>query len=120
MTEASRLSTTAGALRETLDALADALAQVSPEAMAASETTIEARVREFRHAAAAAVTSGDALAPDQVQAVAVALLRCRRLGASFSLLAGLRTPPSDSPRGYSPVGQPLPHAGEGAFLTARG
>ena len=120
MTEASRLSTTAGALRITLEALADALAQVRPEAIAASETLIEARTRDFRDAAAAAMSTGDVLTPDEASAVRRALSRCRRLGASVSLLAGPRTPPRDSPYGYSPVGEPLPRAGEGAFLTARG
>jgi uncharacterized membrane protein YccC len=119
MTEASRLSTTAGALRDALDVLADALSQVRPEAMAASETTIEACVREFRDAAAASVTSRDVLPPEQAMALDAALRRCRRLGASLSLLAGPRTPPPDSPHGYTPVGKPVPRGGEGSFLTAR-
>lgn len=119
MAEASRLSTTACALGLALDALADALAQVRPEGVAASETDIEACAREFRAAAADAVASGDRLAPIDALRVSAALARCRRLGVSLSLLAGPHTPPPDSPQGYSPVGQPLATGGEGAFLTAR-
>jgi hypothetical protein len=119
MTEASRLSTTAVALRDALGALADALAQARPEALAASETTIEACVREFRDAAAASLASRDELSRAHAMALDAALRRCRRLGDSLSQLAGSRTPPPDSPHGYTPVGKPVPRGGEGSFLTAR-
>lgn len=120
MSEASRLNTTARALGQALEGLADALAEVRPEAIAASEASIEACVRDFQAASAAAPASGEVLAPASALLVRTALARCRRLGASLLLLAGPRTPPPDSPRGYTPVGQPLPVSGEGSILTARG
>ena len=120
MTDSSRLSTTARALREALDALADALAQSRADAIAASESRIEARAREFRAAAQVVIDGGAALASDEALAVQVALRRCRRLGASLSFLARVRVPPHDSPLGYTAVGQPLSHGDEVPLLTARG
>ena len=120
MAEASRLSTTAGALREARDALANALMAARPDEVEASEATIAARAADFQDAARAAAVSRDALPPEQARAVAAALQRCRRLGGAVSLLAAGPTPALHSPHGYSPVGQPLPYGGEGALLTARG
>ncbi len=117
---ASRLSSTGDALGATLDALADALAQARHEEFAASEPNLGDRVRAFRDAAAAAAASGESLAPAQLHAITAALQRCRRLGASLTSLTATGRPPVDSPHGYSPVGQPVSPAGEGAFLTARG
>ena len=120
MTEASRLTTTAQALGLALEALGDALAQVRHESIAVSEALIDARVREFRAAAADAAASGDTLVPDEARVVTEALSRCRRLGYSLAMLTGQRSSSPDSPRGYTPVGRPLSHADEGSFVTARG
>jgi hypothetical protein len=120
VTETSRLSTTAHALGQALEALAEALAQVRPEAIEASEHEIQAQAQAFTEAAADAVRSGDTLAPAQAVAVTAALARCRRLGFSLSLLTGLQPAVPDAPRGYTPVGRPLTAPGGGAFLTARG
>jgi hypothetical protein len=121
MTDSSRLRATAAALREALDTLADALAQPRADAIAASEARIEARAGAFRAAALAALDGGAALASDEALGLQIALRRCRRLGASLSLLARVCTPPPlDSPAGYTAVGQPLSHGDEVPFLTARG
>lgn len=120
MTETSRLSTTAHALGLALEALADALAHVRPEAIEASELQIEVRASAFRAAAAEAVQTGDSLAPEQALAVTAALARCRRLGSSLSLLTGHQPSAVDAARGYTPVGRPLTAPGGGAFVTARG
>jgi hypothetical protein len=120
MAEASRLSTTARALRGSLDALADTLALARPEATAAIETEIEARVRDFRDAASIAATAGEQLPLAEVHDVRLALQRCRRLGLSLTLLSTPFRPESVASQGYSPVGHPLPPSSEGAFLTARG
>ena len=119
MAAASRLSTTARALGDTLDALADALAQARPDAVAASAPDIEARVRDFQVASVGASPSGDRLSPEDAERLTDALTRCRRLGVSLSLLVAPFAPPPVSPHGYTPVGQPLPPGGEGTFLTAR-
>ena len=120
MAEASRLSTAARALRGSLDALAETLAQARPEATAAIETEIDACVRDFRGAASVAVTAGETLSPTDADALRLALQRCRRLGLSLSLLSAPFRPDPGTSAGYSPVGHPLPSSSEGAFLTARG
>ena len=120
MAEASRLSTAARALWETLEALADALAQAQPEATASTEGDIEARVGDFRDAAMLAVTSGEVLPEGEARRVREALQRCRRLGLSVTMLSGAHRPASATAQAYSPVGQPLTAASEAAFLTARG
>jgi hypothetical protein len=120
VTEASRLSSTAQALGQALAALGDALAQGRHESIAVSQALIDARVREFRAAAAAAVASGATLGPDEVRVVTTALSRCRRLGDSLTMLTGHLSSSPDSPCGYTPVGRPLSHADEGSFVTARG
>lgn len=119
MAQASRVSIAASALGESLEALADSLMQARPDATAAQVTDIDCRVREFQAAAADAVAAGHALADDDVAGVQRALARCRRLGASLTLLTGRFAPAPDAPYGYGPVGQPLPQAGEGTSLTAR-
>lgn len=119
MAEASRVSSTARALGDTLAALADALAQARPDAVAAGVDDIDARVRDFQEAAAEAVTGGASLPPEDAARVSEALARCRRLGVSLSLLARPFLPPPEAPHGYDPVGQPLSSPGEGAFLTTR-
>jgi len=120
VTETSRLSSTAEALGQALEALADALAQARHESMAACESTIESRARAFRQAAVEAVACGEALQPEQMQVLTAALARCRRLGVSLSLLTGQPAPDAETPRGYTPVGRPLSPGGEATFLTARG
>ncbi|HTV01662.1 MAG TPA: hypothetical protein VMF13_14035 [Luteitalea sp.] len=120
MAEASRLSTAARALRVSLEALADALAQARPEATAHSETDIEVRVRDFRDAAALAATTGEVLPEVEATRVRDALQRCRRLGLSVTMLAGAWHPAPSVAHGYSPVGHPLNAAPEAAFVTARG
>lgn len=119
MAQASRVSITARALGQSLDALADALAQPRPDAAAAQVMEIDSRVREFEAAAAEAVVAGRAVTDDDLAGVQRALGRCRRLGASLTLLTRPFAPASDAPYGYGPVGQPLPLAGEGTSLTAR-
>jgi hypothetical protein len=106
-------------LGQALEALADALAQARHESMAACESTIEARAREFRQAAVEAVTTGEALAPEQMQALTAVLARCRRLGGSLSLLTG-QPPDPATPSGYTPVGRPLSPGGGATYVTARG
>ena len=120
MTETSRLSTTAQALGQALEALADALAQARPEAIEASRHRIEACAQAFRQAAADAGRTGDSLAPAQAVVVTAALTRCRRLGVSLSLLTGHQIVLADAPRAYTPVGRPLTTPDGGSFLTARG
>jgi hypothetical protein len=119
MAQASRVSSTARALGETLDALADALAQARPDAAVAQDIDIDRRVRAFQAAAAEAVATGSPVADSDLAAVQRALGRCRRLGASLTLLTRRVAPTSDAPYGYGPVGQPLPLTGEGTSLTAR-
>jgi hypothetical protein len=119
VTETSRLSSTAAALGQALEALADALAQARHESMAACEATIEATAHEFRQAAVEAVATGEALTPEQMHILTAALARCRRLGVSLSLLTGQPVPDSETSRGYTPVGRPLPGGGA-TLLTARG
>lgn len=119
MAQASRVTITATALGETLDRLADALAQARPEAVADGAADIEARVRDFQGAAAAAVADGSSVGPADVAPVTRALTRCRRLGASLTLLTRPFAPHPDAPHGYGPVGQPLSANGEGTSLTAR-
>ena len=120
MAEASRLSTAARALRVSLEALADALAQARLEATADSQTDIEACVRDFRDAATLAMTSGEVLTEAEARHVRDALQRCRRLGLSVTMLAGAWQPTPSVAHGYSPVGHPLTAAPEAAFVTARG
>jgi hypothetical protein len=120
MGDTSRVSTAARALGHDLEALADALVQVRGDAIAASESLIETRVRAFAAAAADAGTSGDTLAPAAAAFLSAALQRCRRLGASLALCAVPGALAADTPHGYTPVGQILPPAGEGSLLTARG
>lgn len=119
MTETSRLSSTAQALGLALETLADALAHVRPEAIAASETLIESRAVAFLAAAADAVASGDSLAPERLRTITRALSRCRRLGCSLLLMTGQPAAFPDAPRGYTPVGRPVSPADAGTFLTAR-
>ncbi|MGV3516724.1 hypothetical protein [Luteitalea sp.] len=120
MTETSRLSTTAAALEQALGTLADALAHVREDGLAASEAVLAERTLAFQAAVADAGPRGDVLAPDRVRAITAALARCRRLGCSLSLLIGAPASSSDVPRGYTPVGQPLSSGDAGIFLTARG
>lgn len=120
VTETSRLSSTAAALGQALEALADALAQARHESIAACESTIETRAHDFRQAAVDAVACGEALAPERMQVLTAALARCRRLGVSLSLLTGQPTADSETPYGYTPVGRPLSSGGGATFLTARG
>lgn len=120
MNEASRLSRAGRDLIDALDVLGDALVAARPDVLVDSEALIEARVGAFRRAAADAVATGDALTPDVARAVTTALERCRRLGASLARLGGSPALPSDAPRAYTPVGQPLLHSDGGSFLTARG
>lgn len=119
MTQASRVRITAGELGETLDRLADALAQARPDAVAAGVVDVEARVRAFQAAAADAVAAGESVTPPEIATLSRALARCRRLGASLTLLTRPFAPSPDTPHGYGPVGQPLPTSGEGYSLTAR-
>lgn len=119
MAQASRVSIAARALGETLDGLADSLAQARPDAAAAQVMNIDSRVREFQTAAAEAVAAGHPVADEDLADVQHALDRCRRLGASLTLLTRRFAPAPDAPYGYGPVGQPLPQAGEGTSLTAR-
>lgn len=120
MAEASRLSTAARALRGSLDALAETLAQARPEATAAIETEIAGRVRDFRDAASTAVMARETLSLTEAEELRLALQRCRQLGLSLSLLSAPLRPDAGTSPGYSPVGHPLPSSSEGAFLTARG
>ena len=119
MAQASRVSLTARALGETLDALADALVQARSETVAARVDDIDRCVHAFRAAAADALASGQPVAEDDLAGVQHGLARCRRLGASLTLLTRRFAPVPDAPYGYGPVGQPLPTTGEGASLTAR-
>ena len=119
MAQASRVSITASALGDTLEALAAARAQARPDAVAVGAIDIETRVRDFQDAAADAAATGSVVAPADVARVQRALVRCRRLGASLTLLARPFAPSPDAPHGYGSVGQPLPTGGEGTSLTAR-
>lgn len=119
MTRTSRLSTTAEDLARALHALGDALAKASPEAVAETETSIDATVCAFRHAAEEAVAAGETLTPEAARAVTSALARCRRLGSSLALLLGAAAP-ADAPRAYTPVGRPLSPSDGASFLIARG
>lgn len=119
MAQASRVIIAASALGETLDRLADALAQARPDAVADRAADIEARMRDFQVAAAEAVATGTPVVPTDLAPMTRALTRCRRLGASLMLLARPFAPLPDAPYGYGPVGQPLSADGEGPSLTAR-
>lgn len=119
MAQASRVSSTASVLGDTLDRLADALAHAQLDAVAAGVEDIEMRVRDFRDATAEAAAAGMSVSAVEVAPLTRALARCRRLGASLTLLARPFAPLPDAPHGYGPVGQPLPASGEGTSLTAR-
>ena len=120
MSETSRLSTTADALARALATLGDALVQADHDAITACQHVIETASGDFRAAAADASAIGETWPPEQVLSVLAALVRCRRLGCSLSLMAGASPVPAETPRGYSPVGRPVVPADGGTFLTARG
>lgn len=115
MTQASRLRTTACALGDALDALADALTRARVETVA---NDMAARVRDFQAAAAGLGPDVDDATAFEVARVAEALARCRRLGASLTLLTRPYVP-ADLPNGYGAIGQLLPPSGEGTSVTAR-
>ena len=114
------MTTTTTALAVALEALGDALVQARPDAIEASEALVAARVEAYRRAVAH-VASGTviAVAADTLLRLRAALARCRRLGCSLTLITG-QASSVDTPRAYTPHGQPLAAAGGGAFLTARG
>lgn len=120
MTETSRLDTTACAVASALDALGDALAQADVTAIADNESTLGACVGAFRLEAAHALERGTTLTEGVANDLTSALMRCRRLGLSLTLLAGASPASSDGPQAYTPVGRPLVASDGGAFLTARG
>lgn len=120
MTDSSRLTTSADALATVLHALAEALAQARPDDLATSQAAVEAGALAFRAAVAESAASGLRAAPDLATAVTGALMRCRRLGLSLSLLAGPTSPSADAPLGYTPVGRLVSSADGTSLLTARG
>lgn len=117
VSETSRLNGAADALAQALEALAGALVHARPDAMAESAALIETRAQAFRDAAASA--PGQSAAEPSLVAVATALARCRRLGASLSRITG-QQPSVDLPSGYTPVGHPRSQADGASFVTARG
>lgn len=119
MTESSRLTTTADALAQALETLAEALAHAQPDQIAASEAALEAGTMAFRAAVADAAACGDD-EQDVALVVSTALARCRRLGSSLTLLTGPTAPAAAGPTGYTPVGRPRSAADGLSLVTARG
>ncbi len=120
MPHPTRLQAAASDLTTALEALAGALAHARVEEAEGCEPLIQRHAAAFREAALAAAATDDRLDTAAAQRMALALRSCRRLGASLEWLAGPHVTQTDAPRGYTPVGQPLPPGGEGVILTARG
>ena len=120
VTESTRMRAAAHALAQALESLAEALAHGRAEQIAASEAALEAGTMGFRAAVADATACGNTEASQMATVVGTALARCRRLGASLSLLAGPTEFFPDAPKGYTPVGQPRGSTDGVSFLTARG